>query len=155
MKEYKYKAVAALSALHEKHLLSFIQTWKEAEKKKIKLPVTSDPDYNSIYTLLYHVLSSSRGYITWICSNLNLNDPEIPQVPDVENIAEDIDGYVKILIDKWNIPLMNIEESEFSLVFKSKQGVDYSIEAMLEHAVMHPIRHEYQLQNLIKNKANL
>ena len=34
--------------------------------------------------------------------------------------------------------------------YTSRWKVEYCIDAMLEHAVMHPIRHEFQLSNLLK-----
>jgi hypothetical protein len=47
------------------------------------------------------------------------------------------------------LQLISIEESKFfDAVYKSNWGTDYCIEAMLEHAVMHPIRHEFQLKEL-------
>jgi len=33
--------------------------------------------------------------------------------------------------------------------YPSRWGTPYSIDAMLEHAVMHPIRHAYQLEKLM------
>ena len=45
---------------------------------------------------------------------------------------------------------MNVEPELFEdKVYTSNWGVNYCIDAMLEHAVMHPIRHEFQLKNLI------
>ena len=41
--EYRYKGALALVQLHEIHLQSFYQTWKEAKRLNIKLPVTDDP----------------------------------------------------------------------------------------------------------------
>jgi hypothetical protein len=34
-------------------------------------------------------------------------------------------------------------------LFPSRWNVHYCIDAMLEHAVMHPIRHTFQLQELL------
>jgi hypothetical protein len=34
-------------------------------------------------------------------------------------------------------------------IYPSRWGTEYCIDAMLEHAVMHPIRHEFQLRNLM------
>lgn len=149
---YRYNGAAALVALHETHLLNFYDSWKKAAEKKISLPETSDPDYESLDTLLYHVLNSSRNYLIWICRNLKLPDPLIDEVPPPDEIRKKADYYIEHLINRWKNPLKDIQEVLFDQVFKSNWGVDFSIEAMLEHAVMHHIRHEYQLKNLI-NKS--
>ena len=56
---YKYKGARSLVILHEKHLLAFYETWKLAYSKNIILPITEDPDYESLNTLLRHVLRSA------------------------------------------------------------------------------------------------
>jgi uncharacterized damage-inducible protein DinB len=147
---HEFKGAASLIDLHYKYMKKFLVTWREAKSKNIALPETSDPYYESLDSLLFHVLNSSRGYINWICRNLKLPDPEIKAVPPVENIQLLADEYLEYLLEKWKHPLKDVPELLFDQVFRSNWEVDYSIEAMLEHAVMHPVRHEYQLRNLIK-----
>ena len=139
--------------LHERHLRSFMKSWKEAKSLEIKLPVTDDLDYQSLETLLFHVLRAARGYMTWICQELNLPDPEINTPPDVSEIEKDAEKYIIHLLERWRLPLADIDEDKFHTpTFKSRWGVEYCIDAMLEHAVMHPIRHEFQLKNLISSQ---
>lgn len=149
---YKYKGAEALIHLHEEHLLSFIKIWETAKKTNLKLPITDDSDYQSLEHLILHVVRSSRGYIMWICEKLNLSEPKIDVLPKFEQIEKTIDNYASHLLEEWKIPLVNVEEKRFfDLTYKSNWGTDYCIEAMLEHAVMHPIRHEYQLKKILKN----
>ncbi|MCB0730885.1 MAG: hypothetical protein KDC88_07625 [Ignavibacteriae bacterium] len=151
--KYKYNGARSLVLLHEKHLRSFVTTWREAKLLNISLPKTEDQDYQSLVTLLRHVLRSAGNYMIWICNKLELPSPEIIQVPDLENIENEADNYLNHIIEKWGLPLINVEEEKFhSPTYKSNWGVDYCIDAMLEHAVMHPIRHEFQLRNLINAK---
>jgi len=148
---YKYKGAEALVRLHEENMLSFIEVWKTAKKANIKLPITNDSDYQSLNHLLLHVVRSSRGYIIWICEKLNLPEPKIKIPPKLEEIEKAIDNYFLHLIEEWKQPLENVEKkSFFDLTFKSNWGTNYCIEAMLEHAVMHPIRHEYQLNKILE-----
>lgn len=152
LKPFKYNGARALVLLHEHHLRSFCRTWQDAADKKISLPPTDDPNYQSLQTLLRHVLRAARGYMTWICEKLNLPDPEIDPTPEADQIAQIADDYVKHLLERWRLPLSEIEEERFhSPSFQSRWGPEYCIDAMLEHAVMHPIRHEFQLKNLMKN----
>jgi hypothetical protein len=148
--EFRYKGAQALVDLHEEKMYSFLPVWKKAKKLNIALPVTNDKDYKSLETVLFHVLRASRGYLTWICEKLNLPDPAIDPIPKVEVIEEKAEGYLEYLLGKWKYPLKDLEEKAFlEKVYKSRWGVDYCIDAMLEHAVMHPIRHEFQLKKII------
>ncbi|MGA9292440.1 MAG: hypothetical protein WBV81_07600 [Ignavibacteriaceae bacterium] len=146
---YKYNGARAMVILHEKHLRACIDTWREAKTFRIKLPVTEDKDYESLETLLRHILRSARGYMVWMCEKLNLPDPGIDMPPEPDSIENKADKYLVHLLEKWKSPLAEVEQEKFDNTYKSNWGVDYCIDAMLEHAVMHPIRHEFQLRNLI------
>ena len=147
---YKYAGAKALVKLHEIHLQTFYETWKQAKQLGIKLPESDDPYYKSLDTLLYHVLRSARGYMIWMCEKLQLPDPMINETPSAEIIEEKAMEQIIHLLEQWRAPLQNVEPELFEdKVYKSNWGVEYCIDAMLEHAVMHPIRHEFQLKNLI------
>ena len=148
--KYSYNGARAMVALQEQHLKSFLEIWRKAKEKNIRLPETDDEDYESLETLLVHVLRASRGYMTWMCEKLNLPDPKIASIPNSEEVEQVADSFLEHLIERWRLPLGDIpEELFFDKTYTSRWGADYCIDAMLEHAVMHPIRHEYQLYNLI------
>ena len=89
--------------------------------------------------------------MTWMCEKLDLPDPKIDEAPALEVIAEQADAYVEHVLERWRLPLVNIEEKHFyQPAYTSRWGSDYIIDAMLEHAVMHLVRHEFQLRNLIE-----
>ena len=151
MKNYTYGGARALVALHEQHMRSFLVTWQKAKSIGIVLPQTTDPAYKSLETLLRHPLKSSRGYIVWICQKLDLPDPEIDPVPKLEQIEQSAEKFLEHLLQRWQLPLRDVpEERFFDRTYTSNWDAEYCIEAMLEHAVLHPIRHEFQLLNLIK-----
>ena len=150
LQKYKYNGARSLVLLHETHLTSCLKTWQEAKSISIEMPETDDSDYQSLDTLLRHILRAARGYMTWICDKLDLPDPEIEKTPEVDVIETKADEYVIHLLEKWCLPLADIMEDKFHKpTYPSRWGVEYCIDAMLEHAVMHPIRHEFQLSNLI------
>jgi hypothetical protein len=152
MKEYSYGGARALIALHELHMRSFLETWRKAKKTGVTLPQTTDPSYKSMETLLRHSLKASRGYIIWICQKLELPDPGIDPLPELEHIEHAADAFLVHLLERWELPLRDVpEERFFDRTYKSNWETEYCIEAMLEHAVMHPIRHEFQLVNLMKS----
>jgi hypothetical protein len=102
--EYKYKGARAMIILQEQHLRSFLDTWKKAKENKIQLPRTEDKDYESLETLLVHILRASRGYIRWICDQLNLPDPGIEPTPKKGEIEQEADSYLEHLIERSRVP---------------------------------------------------
>lgn len=153
LQKYRYNGARSMVLLHERHLKLCLQTWREVKNLNIDLPETSDDDYKSLDTLLKHILRAARGYMTWMCEKLNLPDPEIEETPEANLIESMAEKYVSHLLEKWRLPLADIPEEKFhEQTYVSRWGVEYCIDAMLEHAVMHPIRHEFQLRNLIINQ---
>lgn len=153
LESYVYRGARALVILHEKALRDFVPTWRRAKQAAIALPVTDDPDYASREALLHHVLRAARGYMTWLCEKLGLPDPGIDPAPAPESIAEAVDGYVEHLLARWRSPLTGVPEERFSETHKTRWGVDMSCESMLEHAVVHPLRHSFQLGELLESRA--
>ena len=146
---FKYRGARAMTILHEQYMRSCLTIWQKAKKSNITLPETDDSDYQSLEHLLHHIFRAARGYMVWMCEKLQLPDPNINDVPDIASIEENSESYLEHLLDKWSLPLVDIEEERFGEVYQSNWKVDYCIDAMLEHAVMHPIRHEFQLKELI------
>lgn len=151
LNDYKYRGARALVILHDKQLRQCLNVWKQAKAANIKLPQTDDPSYQSLEHLLHHILRAARGYMVWMCKQLELPDPEIRATPEPEKIEAEADGYLEHVLERWPLPLANVPEEKFGPhSFLSNWGEAFSIDSMLEHAVMHPIRHEFQLQELLE-----
>ena len=117
-------------------------------QRRLQLPETEDPNYASLEVLLHHVLQSARGYLQWICTQLELPDPRIDPAPPPERAPAEAAGYLGHLLERWRTPLRDVAREEFRKPVQQALTAT-NIEAMLEHAVMHPIRHTFQLRNLL------
>jgi uncharacterized damage-inducible protein DinB len=147
------RAVRALVLLHDEHLRRFLAVWKQATAASVSLPKTDEPAYASLETLLHHVLRAARGYMTWMCEKLELPDPEIRVTPDPALLAQDPDSYMEHVLERWCSPLQDVGDERLETPeYPSRWGTRYCIDAMLEHAVMHPIRHAFQLEALIEQR---
>ena len=144
------RAVRALVLLHDEHLRRFLVVWKQARAASVVLPNTEDPAYASLETLLRHVFGASRGYMTWTCEVLQLPDPEIRVPPEPALLSQDPEDYMEHLLERWRTPLQDVGDDRLETPeYPSRWQTRYSIDAMLEHAVMHPIRHAFQLEELM------
>jgi hypothetical protein len=146
---YRYRGARAMVLLHEHHMRRFLVTWRGADGAELTLPATTDSDYASRATLLRHVLGAAGRYMIWMTRQLELPDPGIDPVPDVERIDADADVYLEHVLERWRHPLAEVAEERFADRAYPIWGVAFCIDAMLEHAVMHPIRHTFQLEELL------
>ena len=149
LSDYRHRGVRTLVLLHERHMRAFIDTWRTAKRAGVTLPRTDDPAYQSLDALLRHVLSCARGYMTWTCEGLELPDPQVRPVPGLEEIAQRADDYLEHLLAQWRARLAAVTEEQLDREFTARWGTTYCVDAMLEHAVMHPIRHRFQLEELM------
>jgi hypothetical protein len=94
-----------------------------------------------------HVLRAGRGYLVWLCETLGLPDPAVRPAPEAADVEAEAEAYVEHLLERWRVPLAGVEPGTPDRVeAPSRWGVSYSIDAMLEHAVMHPLRHAFQIE---------
>ncbi len=152
---YQSRAARALVLLHEKHLYGCLEVWKQAKAANIKLPETDDKNYQSLETLLKHILGASGSYLIWICEQLELPDPGIRPVSEDDTVEVEADRYLEHLLERWSLPLADVEEEKLYFPeYASNGGTHHHcIDIMLQHAVMHPIRHEFQLKELIQKQS--
>jgi hypothetical protein len=150
LQEYRYRGARALVLLHDRSLREWLPAWRRAVQAGVALPVTGDPDYASLQTVAHHVFRASRGYMTWLCEKLELPDPGIEPAPEAQAVEREADRYLEHLLERWRLPLAGVLEAGFQTTFKTRWGEDMSCEGMLEHAVMHPARHRFQLEELLE-----
>jgi hypothetical protein len=148
---YRSRAVRALVLFHEEHLRRFVHTWRLALETSVSLPPTGDPAYASLGALGRHVLGAAGGYMVWMCEVLTLPDPGIRSAPDAAAMVRDAEDYIEHVLERWRAPLREVSNERLETPeYPSRWQTRYSIDSMLEHAVMHPIRHAFQLDELIK-----
>ena len=131
----------------------FVHTWRQAVAVPVSLAQTADPNYASLDALGRHVLRSAGGYLVWICEVLGLPDPGVRPAPDASDMVREADGYLEHVLERWRgESLRQIADDQLETPeYPSDWQTRYSIDSMFEHAVMHPIRHAFQLDELIRN----
>ncbi|MFG0315939.1 MAG: hypothetical protein ACF8XB_01605 [Planctomycetota bacterium JB042] len=150
---YRHAGARALVLLHERELRAFVDRWRAARAVDLTLPASDDPNYASLDHLLAHVLRCARSYLTWSCEQLGLDDPGVRPEPPAASIAAEADAYLEHVLERWRTPLKDLtEEASEHPEYPSLWGPRYCIDAMLEHAVMHPIRHRFQLESLLEGR---
>jgi uncharacterized damage-inducible protein DinB len=73
---------------------------------------------------------------------------------DPVSIAHKSRAFVDGVLEAWRRQLALLEDAELApSVYQSRWGEDYNIEQMLEHAVVHPMRHRIQLERLMAQRG--
>lgn len=148
--EYRSRAVRALVMLHEQRMRSFLPVWKEAQRKNVALPGSGNPSYQSHEALLRHVLGAARGYLVWVAGCLGLPDPGVPEAPPAERIGAEAEGFMETVLAAWVRVHADVEQGQLRDKRYAWHSLEMYVEMMLEHAVVHPERHQFQLEELLR-----
>jgi hypothetical protein len=151
MTEFRSRAVRSLVELHETELRKFVETWKRFKTSRRPMPEAhGDADYESPERLVTHVQGAARGYLTWIREVLGdpITDLEIVRDPAI--VVPRLDAYLAETLEAWPRHLAGLLDTQLSPAqHKSRWGEMFTIDQMLEHAVVHPMRHRIQLDRLL------
>jgi hypothetical protein len=100
------------------------------------------------------VFQSARSYLTWIGECVKRPVTDLDSDTDPVSIAHKSRVFVDGVLEAWRRQLALLEDTALAPVtYKSRWGEDYNIEQMLEHAVVHPMRHRIQLERLMAHRG--
>jgi hypothetical protein len=149
---FKSNAVRSCVELHEIELNRFYETWEAFRVSGRPLPATDDPSYQSVDHLGGHILRAARNYLVWIGDCVGRPVTGLDSDTDLLSIAKKGRAFRDEVLEGWRRHLANLENPELGpRTFKSRWGQDYTVEQMLEHAVVHPMRHRIQLERLMRH----
>lgn len=151
MTDYQSRAVRSMVELHDAELRSFVATWKRFKASGKPMPEAhGDPDYESAERLVTHVQGAARGYLTWIREVLGdpITDLEIVRDPAI--VVPRLDAYMEETLAAWPRHLARLTDEQLAPdQHKSRWGEMFTVDQMLEHAVIHPMRHRIQLERIL------
>lgn len=147
---FRSNAVRSCVELHEVELRRFYEVWERFCASGTPLPASDDPSYASAEHLGGHVLRAARGYLTWIGEFVGRPVKDVDAETDPVSLARKGRAFMDEVLAAWRRHLALLEDREMTpATRKSRWGEDYNIEQMLEHAVVHPMRHRIQLERLM------
>ena len=141
MDEYE-RAVAELSEL--------VGKVGDDEFEIVRDRQTQDEDCRSIQTVLRHVVRAGYGYASRIREAFGTESqrPEVPLGSGLESrnqLAEMMAFTEATLADKWELP----DEQMQAVQIKAPWGPTFDFEQMLEHAIVHVLRHRRQIERFL------
>ena len=152
MKSYRPGPLGSLMDEYERtirELQNILKMLSEEDYERISNPSSPDPDCLSVQTILSHTISSGFGYATYIRNALEIktNRPDIPLLPKADSITE-LDKMLAYTLETFE-GRWDISEYEMLTILVHTNWSEYDIESMLEHAIVHILRHRRQIERLM------
>ena len=154
-KQFRPGAIGALMDEYERaaeELSQLLATVSEDEFTKIVDTETEDEDCRSIQTIMKHVLLAGYGYALYLRELWKIpgERPEIGLLDRDETETQFramLRFTVETLEGRWE---MSYEEI-FAAEIRVRWGPIINIETLLEHAVLHILRHRRQIEKFLQN----
>ncbi len=137
-------------------LITVIKPLGTKEILVIRDDKTSDQNCRSIQTILTHVVYAGYGYTNFIDKHLGSKKERRPKkfFENSDEYIEDSNGMfdycVNFFMEHPNIPL---EEYDPSKKILTDWGQVYDIEQMMEHAIVHVLKHRRQIQRFLSSQT--
>ncbi len=114
---------------------------------------TTDPDCTSIQNILSHVIHAGYAYTVYIENHIGLNTQRPPKI-----YFDTITDYTNALFEMYtycencfiNNDNINLEEFDSAKKITTTWKQVYDVEQLMEHAIVHVLRHRLQIEKLIK-----
>ena len=122
----------------------------DEEFERLRDRETEDEDCRSIQTIMRHVVRAGYGYATNIRNAFGdrAERPAIPLAtrPEVlEQMHAMLAHTASVLEGKWELSNQEITAVRMNTAW----GVTYDLEQMLEHAIVHVLRHRRQIERFL------
>lgn len=148
-------AINALLDEYKKAVEELIQTIQTLSEKQLCTIVdkqTNDPDCQSIQSVLTHVIRSGYGYIIYIENHIGISKPRPEKVSynSVNNYINELRFMFSYAMNFFQQnPQLPIEELDNTKKINVNWGQQYDIEQLLEHAIVHILRHRRQIEKFV------
>lgn len=151
---YRKGAIGALLDLYERAtsgLLRQLRSVKPDEFETVLDPLQEDEDCRSIQTVLRHVIRSGYGYADAVRKAFQQATEQaedaLPPLGEVIPRLKAMMVYTeKTFAGKWEMSAQEVTRT----VVKTRWGSTYHVEQLLEHAIVHVLRHRRQIERILE-----
>lgn len=147
-------AVGALMDEYERaaaELRRVVEPLADEAFERVRDADTADPDCRSIQTVMTHVARAGYRYAFLMRQAFGMPAEEPTRTPPLSRqaaldaLAAMLAHTVETLEGRWEMPDAAME----AVRIRSPWGVEYDLEQMLEHAIVHLLRHRRQIERFL------
>jgi len=151
---YRSGAVGALMDEYERaasELGRLVGRIPDDEFMRVVDAQTNDDDCRSAQTIMSHVVGAAYGYADYIREQFSIASTRprrelLSRREALEQLGAALEYTVETLDGRWEMS----DEEISKTVIKSRWGVVYNVEGLLEHAIVHILRHRRQIEKFIR-----
>ncbi len=153
LEDYRQGAVGAMMDEYERatlELKSIVQNIGEEDFTRIADTETEDESCRSIQTIMSHVVYAGYGYANNIREQISVNAaPRERKHIAYREIGGEIDKMLEFTVEtldgKWELS----DEEMDKIIINTPWSINYTLEQMLEHAIVHILRHRRQIEKIL------
>ena len=153
--EFQSRAVRSLVELHEREMRSFLEVWRRFVAADLPMPEAhGDADYENREKLAGHVLMAARGYLIRMTEWVGRPAGDLDGSQDPYEIVARATKFLDDVLAAYRRHLAQVTDQEMEpQAHRTRWGQLMSVEMLLEHAVVHPMRHRIQLERMLESRA--
>jgi uncharacterized damage-inducible protein DinB len=152
-KTYRSGAIGALMDEYERaasELKLLVEQIPEDDFMRVVDSQTKDDDCRSVQTIMSHVVRAGYGYADYIREQFSIESTRpqsklLSRQESLEQLNAALRYTAETLDGRWEMS----DEEISRTVINSRWGVVYNVEGLLEHAVVHILRHRRQIEKFI------
>lgn len=153
---YRKGALGALLDEYERvaaELRSVLLNLSEADFARVVDSNTNDENCRSAQTIMAHVISAGYSYAAYIRGAFRIEAERPPKrLPTYDQVLPELEAMLAYTLatfeGRWEYPSADIRNA----VMRTSWHVTYDLEQMLEHAIVHVMRHRRQIEKLYSEK---
>ena len=149
---YRPGPVGALLDEYERaaaELRQLLERIPKDEYEKLADPDTADEDCRTLQTICRHVIGAGYGYCDYLRKEFGVPSTRRPfeQIPHGELLSA-YDAMMAYTTETLEPKLKMTEKEMAGVRFVTRWGSPYEMEQILEHAIVHILRHRRQIERL-------
>jgi len=152
-KSYRKGPIGALMDEYERaasELRRLAEQIPEDDAVRIVDSLTTDEACRSIQTIMSHVVNAGYGYADYLREVFSITSTRPPKgllsrQESLDQLDAMLEYTAQTLEGRWEMS----DEEIMNTVIRSGWGVRYDVEQLLEHAVVHILRHRRQIERFI------
>jgi uncharacterized damage-inducible protein DinB len=150
---YRSGALGALMDEYERaasELKRLIERIPEDDFVRVVDSETQSEDCRSVQTIMSHVVNAEYSYADYIREQFSLRSTRpqrklLSRQESLEQLEAALRYTAETLEGRWEMS----DEEITATVIKSRWGVVYDVEGLMEHAIVHILRHRRQIEKFI------
>ena len=155
-KSYRSGGVGAMMDEYERaasDLVRIVSSISDAEFERERDTRTADPHCRSVQSIMNHVIGSGYGYADYIRGAFSVPSarpslPMLARTQSLDQIKHMLAYTAETLEGRWEYS----DEQTGAVRINSRWGVQYDMEQMLEHAIVHILRHRRQIERFLQKE---